>query len=506
MIIRRALLDTNIIIHREASTVINENIGALFNWLEKLKYMKCVHPLTLGELAKHKDPKTSKSMSIKLSSYDLLKTEAPIAPQIADIVRTIDKDENDINDSKLLNELLNNRVDILITEDISIHNKAILLGLSNRTFSIETFLQKVAEDFPRLIDYRVLSIRKEYFGNININDPFFDSFKEDYIDYRDWFRKKSDDIAYVCKQGDSVRAFLYIKIETNDESYSDMLPIFPSAKRLKIGALKVSQYGNYLGERLLKIIFDNALVNQVKEIYFTIFPKRPEQLGLIHFMKEWGFKEFGKKWTTSGEEIVYVRNFERAVSIERPATTFPYLSKTASFFIVPIKPEYHTELFPDSILRTETPAGFSESEPHRNALRKVYISHSIERGLRSGDVIVFYRTGGLYKGVVTTLGIVEDVVTGMKDAGEMIRISRKRSVLTDHEMLQYWNKSPYGKPFLVNFIYAYSFPKRPNLAELIELGIIPDVTSAPRGFSRLSWEKFYKIVRASTSNENIIVD
>lgn len=46
----RILLDTNVIIHREANTVINKNIGTLFNWIDKLKYEKYIHPLTKEEI------------------------------------------------------------------------------------------------------------------------------------------------------------------------------------------------------------------------------------------------------------------------------------------------------------------------------------------------------------------------------------------------------------------------------------------------------------------------
>ena len=295
------------------------------------------------------------------------------------------------------------------------------------------------------------------------------------------------------------------KIENEQENYSDISPTFSEAKRMKISTFKVSQYGNYLGERLLKIVFDNALSNGVKEIYLTIFPKRPEQLNLIYFLKEWGFQRYGKKHSCSGDELVFVRSFDRIASRDKPTMTFPYFSKSANFFLVPIRPEYHTELFPDSILRTESPTNFIENEPHRTALRKVYISHSHEKNLKSGDVIIFYRTGGLYRGVVTTLGIVENIIADIKDGQEMIKIARKRSVLRDEEIMQYWNKYPPNRPFLVNFLYTYSFPRRPNLAELIELGIIRDVTSAPRGFTRISWDSFYKIIRASSSDENLII-
>jgi hypothetical protein len=70
----KALLDTNIIIHREASRLINQDIGYLFNWLDKLKVEKCIHPLTVTELNKYKDSDTVKTMNIKLESYNELKT------------------------------------------------------------------------------------------------------------------------------------------------------------------------------------------------------------------------------------------------------------------------------------------------------------------------------------------------------------------------------------------------------------------------------------------------
>ena len=49
----RILLDTNIIIHREASKVRNADIGKLFNWFDKTKATKIVHPLTIQEISTH---------------------------------------------------------------------------------------------------------------------------------------------------------------------------------------------------------------------------------------------------------------------------------------------------------------------------------------------------------------------------------------------------------------------------------------------------------------------
>lgn len=43
----RALLDTNIIIHRESMQATNYSIGQLYYWLDKLHYVKLIHPYTI---------------------------------------------------------------------------------------------------------------------------------------------------------------------------------------------------------------------------------------------------------------------------------------------------------------------------------------------------------------------------------------------------------------------------------------------------------------------------
>lgn len=49
----KALLDTNIIIHREASRVISQDIGILYRWLDRGKYTKCIHSITIDEIKKN---------------------------------------------------------------------------------------------------------------------------------------------------------------------------------------------------------------------------------------------------------------------------------------------------------------------------------------------------------------------------------------------------------------------------------------------------------------------
>lgn len=502
----KALLDTNILIHREAATVINEDIGVLFNWLDKLKIVKCVHPVTVEELEKHEDPKIRKSIQTKLESYTILRTKAPIADEVQTLSKKLDKNTNDFNDSLIINEVYCNRVDFLLSEDNNLRLKAALLGIADKVYTIDSFLEKATIENPQLADYEVLAVKKELFGNLDFSDDFFSSFKEDYPHFESWLNKKADEPVYVCFSEGKIIALLYLKVEGKDENYSDIEPNMPKRKRLKVGTFKVILNGFRLGERFIKIIFDNALILNVDEIYLTIFDKRIEQQRLIHLMEEYGFRLHGKKKSNGNHELVYVRSFGKIADRLNPKATYPFFSTASKIFIVPIYPQYHTELFPDSILKTESPDDFVENEPHRNAISKVYISRSIERDLNSGDVIMFYRTGGYYKGVATTIGIVENKIDNIKSVGDFISLCRKRSVFTDSELLKQWDYNRTIRPFIVNFLYSYSLPNRINMKRLIDLGVISSVEDAPRGFAQISVKNLRDILKESGSNESIAVD
>jgi predicted nucleic acid-binding protein len=450
----RALLDTNIIIHREAATVVNQDIGTLFRWMDKAKYEKCVHPITVEELQKHGNEKKLKTLNIKLDSYSILKTVAPLADDVRAVSTKVDSNINDVNDSRLLNEVFQGRVDILISEDRKIHFKAVQLGIQDRIFKIDGFLEKVVSENPDLIDYNVLNVTRKHFGEINLADSFFDSFREDYAEFVRWFNRKADEIAYVTHNRGRILSFLYVKVEDKGESYADITPNFVPKRRLKIGTFKVVSNGVRLGERFLKIIFDNALRYKVDEIYVTVFDKTDDQKRLINLLLDWGFVFHGLKSTKNGEEQVLTRNFSVRFSPRAPRSTFPYISVNQRIFLCPIYPDYHTGLFPDSILNTESSLSFKENQPHRNALSKVYISRSLNRDLSSGDIIVFYRTGGYHKSVVTTIGIIESIIDGIRTEDEFIRKCRKRSVFSDSELKKHWNYNVRNHPFIVNFLYT----------------------------------------------------
>lgn len=442
-------------------------------------------------------------MKIKIGNYHVLQTLSDDSQEIANI-RTSDVSRNDQIDTNIVKELFNARVDFLITEDRGIHRKARMLGVSHKVFKIDSFIEKAVAENPALKDYQVLSVKKEHFGNIDLSDKFFDSFKSDYKEFEAWFNKKADKISYVCITEEKVRAFLYLKVEEENEPYADISPLFKPKKRLKIGTFKVTSTGFKLGERFLKIIFDNALQYNVDEIYVTIFNKREEQRRLINLLEDWGFIHYGIKQTRNGEEQVYVKNFSGSMSFNFPRKDFPYVSRNTPKHIVPIRPEYHTELFPDSILNNESPQDFVENEPHRNAIKKIYISRSINRNLKRGDLVLFYRTGGYHKSVISTIGVIENMIDNIQNEQQFIELCRKRSVFDDNGLREFWNWNKKNRPFIVNFLYLDSFPMpKVNLAKLLELNLLQ---SAPRGFEPISNYVFNEILKAARANESYIIN
>ena len=501
----RVLLDTNILIHREASKIYINEIGVLFNWLDKLGHEKWVHHLSIKEIENYQDEEIVKTMKVKLQNYNLHKFDSEESPEIIKI-RKNDKNLNDEIDTSILKEIYSGKFDILITQDKKLFRKSKELGVHTKVFNIETFLGIVSREYPELTDYKVLSVRKDYFGNINLNDSFFDSFKIDYEEFENWFKRKAETEAYICETDGNIRAFLFLKYENESENYLNVEPKFIRKKRLKIGTFKVESTGFKLGERFLKIIFDNALNYDVDEIYVTIFDKREEQRFLIDLLEEWGFIYWGTKTTINGVENVYIRKLKQEINFENPKLTYPMISLKSRKFLVPIYPDYHTSLMPDSILNNESPKNFIENEPYRNAIKKVYVSRSINRGLNKGDLIVFYRTGGLYKSVITTIGIIEGIEQNIQNEASFLYLCRKRAVLSTKELKEFWNYNLNSRPFVVNFLQVYSFPNRINMMRLIELGIIRDVNSAPRGFEIISNDSFNTILKETNTNENFIID
>ena len=499
----RILLDTNIVIHRENKKVSNYSIGHLFRWIDCLKYDKVIHPFTISEIKKYRDPETQETISVKLESYDVIKTILQPDSVFLSQIEQSEQTENDYIDNYLLYEVYRERVDIFITEDRKLRNKAAQLKLADRVFSINSFISKVTAENPNLIEYKALAVEKIYFGNVDVNDSFFDSFRNAYDEFNRWFTRKCDEEAYICRSNDRrILGFLYLKTENTSENYFNIEPPFTPKRRLKVGTFKVESTGFRLGERFIKIIFDNALQRKVDEIYVTLFTDREELVALKELLCRWGFVSYGVKHNGKKDEEVLVKHLHIIINNATPKFNYPNFSYSCKKFILPIKPQYHTTLLPDSQLNSENRIDFLGPKPHRYALQKVYISWADTNGAKPGDLILFYRTGlpeesKKYKSVVTTIAIVDEIIGNIRSEEELLSLCQNRSVFSVKELKDFWADHRHNLKIL-KFIFVKSLTKRLTLGYLWEHNIIP-APGGPRPFTAITDIQFDMIVQDSAT-------
>ena len=495
----RALLDTNIIIHRESMQATNYSIGQLFYWLDKLHYVKLIHPYSVAELRKANNVAQQDIYNARLAAYTQMKAVATQTDEFKVVLMDAQKTENDVVDNQLLFEVYCGHADILITEDRKMRSKAEKLGIVDRVFSINAFISKVSTENPDLIDYKALSIRKELFGSIDVRNPFFDSFRPDYDGFDRWFAGKCDEEAYICRTDkNAILGFLYLKTEDETEDYSNITPRFIPGKRLKVGTFKVEASGFRLGERFVKIIFDNAIERNLNEIYVTMFKDRPELTALYDLLIRWGFYDYGTKNTNGKIESVLVKKLGQYEQGKSVIGNFPNLKQNSAKMILPIAPQFHTSLFPDSKLNTEI--DYIKNVPHRYALQKVYITWSFEENINPGDLLVFYRMGeeGSYKkysSVITTIGVVDEVISQFANIDDFLRHCQNRSVFSKEQLEDFWQKHHY-KLKVLKFVYVKSLARRLTLDWLQKNGIVAP-KQGPRPFTRITDDQFNLIMRES---------
>lgn len=495
----KVLLDTNIVIHRENDRVSNYSVGHLYRWLDQLHYEKYIHPSTISEIEKYNNPARGQALAVKLESYQVLQTNKSSDEAFIKQTGYEVKTENDIVDNNILYELYLGSVDCLITEDKALLRKAENVGIRNRVFSIDEFIDWATKINPQLVEYDALSVYKDYFGKINCEDPFFDSFRAHYDNFNNWFAHKTNEEAYICKSQNRILGFLYLKTEDESENYHDITPAFKPRRRLKVGTFKTESTGFRLGERFIKIIFDNAIERELDEIYVTLFRDSDELNALADLLFEWGFVYYGKKASKYGEEDVLVKRLDRYHPDKSVKENYPIV-KPSNRYIMAIEPRYHTSLFPDSALLREKTIRADEFQPHMYALEKVYVSWAYKLNAKPGDIVLIYRNGETpgrkaYESVLTTICVVDEIIDNFENKEAFLASCQNRSVFTNNELEYFWNHSG-DRLKVIRLIYLKSLNRRPTLGFLWDSKIV-EQNSGPRGLHYISEEQFAIILKKS---------
>lgn len=344
-------------------------------------------------------------------------------------------------------------------------------------------------------------LERKQFQNIDISDPFFDSLKADYKEFESWFKRKADAEAYVFYEDNLLHGFLYLKYE--DGPVTDVKPHIDCDKALKLGTFKINPHGTRLGERFIKKALDHAIIMEVDVCYVTIFKKHDT---LFNLLKKYGFEEQSVKDTSNGTEAVLVKDFRQIKN--DILLNYPLINvRGADKYILSIYPQYHSVMFPDSILNNES-VDILEDVSYTNSIHKIYVCRMAVNRAARGDIFVMYRTkdpnrSAEYSSVVTSICVVEEVKSQdeFRSFDDFFRYATTYSIFDEADLRKWYN---IGGCYTVKMTYNAALSKR-----LIRKTLIEDLGMDRHtywGFFQLTDEQFNRILEEGGVSEGIIID
>jgi rRNA-processing protein FCF1 len=502
----RVLIDTNIIIYREDNKVLTDNLQFLMRSLNDLKNEVVVHPFSIEEIKRDSDEIRRKISLSKVQTYSPLENPPSFEKDIGftSIVKPR-KDPHDHVDNALLYSVCKNAVSFFITEDKELHKKAFKLNIDEQVLSIAEAVNVFKTQKPPSTPPAIL---KEKVHNLNIDDKIFDSLKEEYPKFEEWFEKiklQGRDCLVYRNYDDSLGALLIYKDENEVIGLKDK--ILPAKERMKIATLKVSSNGYKIGEFFLAWATKYAIKNNFEEIYLTHYSK-PEDY-LVYLIEEYGFLHVGQNKIDEDVFVKYLKPTHELVKntvtdgspLEISKKFYPkfYDGNDVKKFVVPIWPEYHEKLFIGSERQTtlyEHNHGFIVEG---NAIKKAYLSHSNIKKISPGDLLLFYRTDDIK--AITCIGVVEKVIPDLEDADEITREVGKRTVYSPEEIEEFAdNVSP---TLVLLFIFSTWLPNNLNISNLKELDVL---RAAPQTITEISHERYLNMKKAGGIDESFIIN
>ncbi len=478
---KKILLDTNMFIYLEDNTITDSKVLELTKRLyDSNDYKIVIHPDTKKEINKLKDENKKKIFLSKIAVYKEI--DSPPIPDDSFHKLVGCKNEHDKIDNELLFSVQRNCVSYLITNDYGLKNKSKIINLNDKVLSIDEALNH----FQIIKDNEIKKpafVQEKYLHELDLNDNFFDSLKNDYKGFKEWFEKKQleEKKAYVSFEENNIMSFLMLKVEENEVDKTFEKPFGPG-KRLKVSTMKVSDTGKRIGETFIKIITETAIKENVDEVFVTVFDK---QTHLIEMLKEYGFEFYCKKSTeksdgTIEKENVLVKNIKKTTK-----EYYPFINvNNKKIFIVPIQEKYHGLLFQESEksiqLSFDDLKGLNTAS---NSIRKAYLCDSNIKQIEPKSILLFYSSG--VKKAITCLGVVDAVFRNFNSFEELSNLVRKRTAYSQKELKKVYSDNK----LVILFKYYYSFPKYVSYDFLLKNMIVKGPIQTIKQIDTINFQK-----------------
>ena len=477
------LIDTNILIGLEDYHQVNAVYARFLSLSAAHKANIYVHEVARDDLLRDKHAERRKISLSKIKKYRVLNKRRGLTKAELDAAFGPLKKLNDVVDATLLQALECGAVDFLVTQDKGLHERAQRhsVELARRVLFVVDATELLVQTYePKAVPIR--HVAEVVAHEIDPGDGFFDSLREGYPEFDDWWREKCVKQHRPCwvVYDDGALAGLIVR---KDETAADTDALSAAEKILKVCTFKIARdkRGVRLGELLLKQVLWYAQTNGYDLAYLTAFE---EQASLIYLLEYYGFTKTG---TNARGELIYERTFLNA-SVSGGVADEPFRIARLRYprfvvdlntrgFGIPIREKYHDTLYPDlwSPRQCDLFAGaFNADTPTRpgNTIRKVYLSRAPSRLGPPGSVLFFYKLKSRDppSQAITALGILESV-SEARSTKELMQMTGGRSVYSEEE-LEGWKATSDRPVKVINFLLQSYVEPPISLDELRALGVV----------------------------------
>ncbi len=211
----RILLDTNIFIPLEDSSILLSDKLTELNRLTTGEHQLLLHPATFQDIERDENLKRKKQSLNRVKKYELLEFPPVLQSELETELFGLSKKSNDKVDNIILYSLYKNCVHWLITEDGGIHKKAKKIGEQDRVLTISRAISILREEIKE--NTKLFSkIHDVPCYTLDLKDPIFNSLRNGYKNFDDWFNNKCSKTArraWACIEEKKIEALCIYKRE-----------------------------------------------------------------------------------------------------------------------------------------------------------------------------------------------------------------------------------------------------------------------------------------------------
>lgn len=484
------LLDTNIIIPLEdTNKVLPADLAELKSMAAKQNHCYYIHPLQYNDIKRDKNLDRRQIVLSRLKQYPLIDNPPILSEQEREDLGLSQTNDNDKVDNNVLFALYRGAVHLLVTNDEGLHKKAQKIGCQDKVYRVKQFTSHLSGLGESNITSSYTGVEDRFMYELDKNQSFFDSLRKAYKGFDKWYQGCAAEKrkCWCINNADTGSiAALCIYKEENDAALTNDNEIV-KGKILKLCTFKVdpSARGKKLGERLLYIAFDYCVKNDYDWVY--LHTQGDEQETLVGLCEEYGFYSLGKY---KGDDV-YIKPMKLQDDIEDSLQSliryYPFFKDNDNIgkYIIPIKPKYHENLFPDlsSLMGSLFEKDQTLCSCQGNTIKKAYLCHSNTKTISRGDIVLFYRSTDRMS--IQCMGIVENTLIS-QDINEVWPLIAKRTVYdysTVESILQ-------NKTLVILFRYV-ELTRSVKRADLIQCGITGNIQSI-RKISNSQYTELFK--------------